>query len=143
MVTRGPGRRLTQIQATSRPDYLWLEVWSNMSKAAQRKEKKYWAIQKPKLDNACQLRGIYQIDPDDMEFKNTMNNARKKLEVPLESAMPCKIVNRHGETRSTQNNSHKTRYACIIEAHDLRDRACSRLNAKIMKIFMLRRSSIQ
>ena len=79
MVTRGPGRRLTQIQATSRPDYLWLEVWSNMSKAAQRKVKKHWAIEKPKLRHACQLRGIYQIDPDDMEFKNTMKNARTKV----------------------------------------------------------------
>ena len=103
------GRRLTQIQATSTPHYLWLDVKSNLSKAAQPKEKKYWAIEKPKLNNACQLRGIYQIDPDDMEFKNTMNNARKKLEVPLESAMACKIAHGHGETWCTQNKSRKIR----------------------------------
>ena len=28
--------------------------------------------------------------PDDMELKDTKNNARKKLEVQMESAMPCK-----------------------------------------------------
>ena len=49
---------------------------------------------------------------------NTTKNARKMLEVPLESAMSCKIDNRHGETRCTPNDSRKTRYACIIEAHE-------------------------
>ena len=89
-----------------------------MSKAGQRKEKKHWAIEKPKLRHARQLRGIHQIDPDDMEFKNTMKNARKKLEVPLESAMPCRIAHGHGETWCTHNKSCKTRYACVIEALD-------------------------
>ena len=53
------GRRLTKIQATSRPDHLWREVWSGTSKAAERKEKQQWAIEKPKLDNARKFRGIY------------------------------------------------------------------------------------
>ena len=33
----------------------------------------YW---KPKVDNSRKL-GIHSVDPDDMEFKNTMQNARK------------------------------------------------------------------
>ena len=44
----------------------------------------------PKLDNARRLRGIYYIDPEDMEFKETMKHARKKLELQMDSAMPCK-----------------------------------------------------
>ena len=40
-----------------------------------------------KLDNAQKLRGICYTDPDDMEFQDTLKNARKKPEVPLESAM--------------------------------------------------------
>ena len=76
-------RQLTEIQATTRLDYLWPEIWSDMSKAA-------WAIEKPKLDNARKLRGIYFIDPKDGEFKETIKNARKKLEIPMEAAMPCK-----------------------------------------------------
>ena len=31
---------------------LWPEIWSDMSKAAQKKEKQEWAMEKPKLDNA-------------------------------------------------------------------------------------------
>ena len=43
------------------------------------------------------LRGFF--DPDDMEFKNTMKNARMLLEVPLESAMPYKS---HNDTQYTK-----------------------------------------
>ena len=52
------GRRLTRIQTTSRPDTLWPEIWKDVSDASKRKEKQTWAIEKPKLDNARQLRGI-------------------------------------------------------------------------------------
>ena len=43
-----------------------------MSEASKRKEKQQWAIEKPKLDNARRLRGIYFIDLEDEEFKLTM-----------------------------------------------------------------------
>ena len=42
---------------------------------------------KPHLDNAGKLRGIYFIDPEDKEFKETIKNTRKKLETPV--APPC------------------------------------------------------
>ena len=70
------GRRLTKRQVTSRPDHLWPELWRGMSKNAKLKEKHKWAIEKkPKLDNARRLRGIYFIDPEDKEFKETIKNA--------------------------------------------------------------------
>ena len=40
-----------------------------MSKNADLREKHQWAIEKQKLDNTRRLRGIYFIDPEDMEFK--------------------------------------------------------------------------
>ena len=49
-----------------------------MSDAAKSKAKQKWAIEKPKLDNARQLRGIYFIDPKDEELKRTVKNARRK-----------------------------------------------------------------
>ena len=55
--------RLSKIQATTRPDHLW------RSKAAQRKEKQQWIVDKPKLDNTRKLRGIYFIDPDDVRVQ--------------------------------------------------------------------------
>ena len=49
-----------------------------------------WSNEKPKLDNARRLRGIYFIDFEEKEFKETIENARKKLETPMAPAMPCK-----------------------------------------------------
>ena len=48
-----------------------------MSKNAKLREKHKWAIEKPKLDNARRLRGIYFIESDDIEFKEIF----KKMQV--------------------------------------------------------------
>ena len=62
-----------------------------MSEASKRKEKQKWAIEKPKLDNARKFRGIYFIDPADDDFKETVKNARRNLEVSMPAAMLCRI----------------------------------------------------
>ena len=111
-------RRLTNVQATSRPDCLWPEGWFKMFKCSQQRERRHWAFEKPKLDNARKLRGVYYIDPDDMEFTDTMKNARKVLKMPLESAMPRKFGTEHGNTCSIKHDSRRTRYACITDAHE-------------------------
>ena len=39
------------------------------------------------------------IDFDDEEFKRIMENARRKLEIPMPAAMPCRIqLSQHRET---------------------------------------------
>ena len=113
------GGRLTKSQTTSRPDHLWPELWRGMSKNAKAREKHKWVIEKPKLDNARRLRGIYSIDPEDREFKETIKNARKKLETPVAPAMPCKTSkkNKHGVTRGKTNHL-KSKFACILEASE-------------------------
>ena len=55
------GRRLTRKQTTSRPDNVWPDMWKQMSDASKRKEKQRWAVEKPKLDNARRLHGIYLL----------------------------------------------------------------------------------
>ena len=113
------GERLTKRQATSRPDHLWPELWTKLGRNAKLKEKQKWSIEKPKLDNARKLRGIYFIDPEDKEFKETIRNARKKLETPMAPAMPCKTCkkSKNGETRS-KTNDFKSKFACILEASE-------------------------
>ena len=65
---------------------------SKRSKAGQRKKMQERAIEEPKLDNARRLRGVYFIVPGDVEFhQKTSKNLRKKLQVPMEAAMPCNI----------------------------------------------------
>ena len=85
------GERLTRKQLTSRPDFLWPELWKSMRKHAKLKEKQKWS-----QDNARNLRGIYFIDPEDTKFKETIKNARKKLETPVAPAMPSKIMKNCG-----------------------------------------------
>ena len=71
------GERLTRKQLTSREDHLWLEHWNKMGKNAKLKEKQKWSPEKLHLDNARKLRGIYFIDPEDKEFKETIKNVRR------------------------------------------------------------------
>ena len=76
------------------------------------------AIENPKLDNAGRLRGVYFIDPADAEFKETIQNARRKLEFPMPAAMSCKT--KGGKYRETCGTSDalKTKYACVVEADE-------------------------
>ena len=113
------GGRLTKRQVTSRPDHLWPELWRGLARNATLREKHKWTNEKPKLDNARRLREIYFIDPEDKEFKETIKNARKKLETPMAPARPCRTCkkNKHGETRS-KTNDFKSKFACILEASE-------------------------
>ena len=89
-----------------------------MSDASKRKAKQKWAIEKPKLDKARRLRGIFFIQPDDDEFKRGMKNAHRKFEIPMPAAMPCRLqLHQHRETCGTVGQ-HKTKYACIVEADE-------------------------
>ena len=112
------GWRLTRKQTTSRPDNVWPDMCKHVSDASKRKVKQKWAIEKPKLDKARQFRGIFFNEPGDEELKHTMENARRKLEIPMPAAMPCKTpVNCRGDTFSSIGN-HKTKYACIVDADE-------------------------
>ena len=48
--------------------------------------------------------------------KETIRNARKKLETPMAPAMPCKTTkkSKHGETRG-KTNEIKSKLACTLE----------------------------
>ena len=113
------GERLTRKQLTSRPNYLWPELWTKLGRNVKLKERQKWSHEKPQLDNARHLRGIYFIDPEDKEFKETIKNARKKLETPVAPAMPCKISknNQNLVTRG-KSNEIKSKLACILEASE-------------------------
>ena len=106
--------RLTRKQLTSRPDHLWPELWGKMGKNAKLKEKQKWSHEKLHLDNARKLRGICFIDTEDKEFKETIKNARKKLETPVAPAMPCKIIMNNKNCGCGASN----KITCILEASE-------------------------
>ena len=84
---RGTDEKAADIQARS----FMARTLERLGRNAKLKEKQKWSHEKLHLDNARKLRGIYFIDPEDKEFKETIKNARKKLETPMAPAMPCKI----------------------------------------------------
>ena len=106
-------------QLTSRPDHLWPELWIKLRRNAQLKEKQKWSDEQPKLDNARRLRGIYFVDPEDKEFKETIKNARKKLETPVAPAMLCKM-SKNSQNWVTRGKSSeiKSKLVCILEASE-------------------------
>ena len=55
----------------------------------------YWAIEKPKLDNARRLRGIYFIDPDDQDYKSNSQKCKER------------IGKTHGSDHAVQKESSK------------------------------------
>ena len=89
-----------------------------MGKNVKLKEKQKWSNEKLHLENARILRGIYFIDPEDKEFKETIKNARKKLETPIALAMACKFMKKN--LGSGASNKIKTRLACILEPGESR-----------------------
>ena len=62
------------------------------------------------------MRGIYFIDHEDKEFKETIKNARKKLETPIAPAMLCKIMKKN--CGSGASNKVNSKLACILEARE-------------------------
>ena len=86
-----------------------------MGKHAKLMETQKWSIEKLHLENARKLRGIYFIETEDKEFKETIKNARKKLGTLIAPAMPCKILKNCG---SGGSNKIKTKLAGILEANE-------------------------
>ena len=87
-----------------------------MGKHAKLKEKQKWSNEKLHLENARKLRGIYCIDPEEKEIKETIKNACKKLETSVAPAMPRKIMKKN--CGSGGSNKIKTSLACILEADE-------------------------
>ena len=56
----------------------------------QNKAKQQWDVDKPKIQASRQMKKITIFFPDEAEeFDAVVQNARKKMEIPVELAMPC------------------------------------------------------
>ena len=75
-----------------------------------KKKNQHRAEAKAKLDNACRLKGIWETDPKEMEFNENMNNVRKKLDLHMVSAMPCKLrkTSRNASLRAANDPQERT-----------------------------------
>ena len=72
------------------------------------------------------MKRIYSVDPSDEDYKDTIKNARRKLEKPAATAIPCKrefskasiLKNVVPKTEEAKASDAKTRFSCIAEAHE-------------------------
>ena len=110
------GERLTKIQATTRLVSLRPEIWFGMSKAPEKHEKQEWAVEKPRLDKARKLRGFYFIDPEDENFEETIENARKNIETRVEAANKS-VLRSFGKLWRAETHTHKE-HVCVVAAHE-------------------------
>ena len=115
------GRRLTKIQTTSRPDHIWPDAWTRIEKAAQRREKQEWAIEKPKLEYARILRGIYSIDPSDQELQGHPQTCKAKVR-DTQGKLQCHVKERFTkacipETVVSKNENQGVRWKEQIQLH--------------------------
>ena len=61
----------------------------NMSDASKRKEKQKMGHRKNKTRQTPEVYVVFRPHQNE-EFKDIMRNARRKLEIPMPAAMPCK-----------------------------------------------------
>ena len=87
-----------------------------MGKHAKLKEKQKWSNESSILKTHENCEGSISSTPEDKEFKETIKNARKKLETSVALAMPCKIMKKN--CGSGGSNKVKTKLACILEADE-------------------------
>ena len=119
-------REIDKIQTTTRPDHAWPEVRTKIGKAAQNREKQEWAKKKPKLDNARRLRGIFFIDLEEQNCKETLKqmqgenwkdlrhpSCKEKKRKKLQMASRKCLHKRRLHPRRLQNNHGR-----IVESHE-------------------------
>ena len=110
-----------------------------MSEASERKEKQKWAIEKPKLDNARKLRGIYFIGPA------VERNIRKLLKCVEKVGSPDASSNALQQDESTgrpvapwvcaKQNTHAS-----LKPTNLRESVWKELFIKVMTIKLQERN---
>ena len=68
---------MKKVQATTRPDYFWPEIWIEMSTKFKRKNSRNGLL-RSQSSTVLELRGIHVIDPEDEDFEETILERRKE-----------------------------------------------------------------
>ena len=101
-----------------------LKYGPKLEKPLRREKKQEFANKKPKFDNARRLRGICFINPEDGEYNEISKNARRKVGSSNGGGYALKKIKKHSGLQETEaksgesNTIPKTKYACIVEAHE-------------------------
>ena len=127
---------LLEEKTSKRRNVVWGEIYE---KTADIQARSFMARTLDEIGKKCQAEGeaksghmknLNSIMPEDYEesisltlmdkeFKETIKNARRKLETPMAPAMPCKISkNNQNCGNGDKSNETKSKLACILEANE-------------------------
>ena len=96
------------------------ENWKSRSESRKREKKR----EKSKLNNARRLKGIYFIDPEDQDNKETLKSARRNLEKPMTAVMLCKrkvpndMTKVFAQSETASEKTPKTIHGCEVRSHE-------------------------
>jgi len=109
--------RLTKIQATTRPDSVWPEIWSRMSKKNKQKEIDAWSKEGPARDEERKKRGIIHVpDAEVDDFNRIVADAKEKLAIPPAPAMP--VVAYANAAIPMSSRQHQDKVLSVSEVHE-------------------------
>ena len=109
------GERLTRKQLTSRPYHLWPKLWEKMGKNAKLKEKQKWSHEKPHLDNARKLRGIFSLTPRTRNLRRPLRMLARNWKYQWLPLCLAKFLRAMRIVGVVHPIKVKTKLACILE----------------------------
>ena len=89
---------MTKIQATSRSENTWSEIFSSTFKRSHPKKNLTEEKKKSRLNSARKLKGIYYIGLKYKELNEILKNTWRKSEVHLDFEIACKFLKTSGKT---------------------------------------------
>ena len=94
--------RFTKTQVSSRPETILPEVWSSLSKSAQKNAKQQWDIEQPKIQAARQSTEIHDVPPYEVrEFDATILECQKEAGVSSETSTAMRYTSTHPHRQDT------------------------------------------
>ena len=121
--------RLTQVQTTTRPPTIWVEVWQGLTEYQKQKEIEKWKIEGPKREverrRAKTLDNIPEADVKSGRYQQTMKDVKRSLQSPASPAMP--VIPKKSVERSIALPllARKDKYGnFVFESHDYADVLC-------------------
>ena len=97
---------------------IWPDMCKFMSDAARKKAKQNGLSRNQSSIMPDNAREIFFIEPDDEKFKPIMKAVRRKLEVPMPTAMRCKITIKSCGDTHRNIGKRKTECDCVVDADE-------------------------
>ena len=129
--THGPGARLTKTQTTSSRGRGWRKhkrhpglstrgqrYGKTCQKQRNEKKNKNGLSRNQSLTTLEDCAVFTSLIQRMTSWKKPLKNVRRKFEVPMQAAMPCKIRERTYKETFRKPDTSKTKYACIVEADE-------------------------